>query len=224
MSKIKRIPTVTMVAVAELAYQRNGSILRNPEVRNGKIDDANRQLIKEYIAGDHTKLGEISDEQIAQAEEIITYLQQISMIQTLKKGQANDFLTQIVSHLRHDTIEVQHAGLVAWTPKLFADYKQKDQSHETISRFENGSKHFGKISEWVDINFTMIEKRFIRARACWAVLGHTEQGNLAFYWARTEDKLCESGKIRARIKAHQVDTHRNNAKVTALNYVKIVKE
>jgi len=57
---------------------------------------------------------------------------------------------------------------------------------------------------------------------CWAVYGADNDNNLIFYWAKTLDKVCETGQISGRIKDHREDEYRGNARVTVLNYVRVL--
>jgi len=68
----------------------------------------------------------------------------------------------------------------------------------------------------------LLEKRYVKTLDSWAVYGYDAAGNLLFYWARSLDKICEVGKISARIKDHREDEYKNNARITVLNYVKVL--
>lgn len=223
MAKAKLYSTVEMVALAQLAFKANGTVVRQTGYRQGKLRYCNRQLIQEHLKGNHSRLGEVTDEHRESAKEMILYLQQLAMLQTLKKGASNKFVTSLVELLHHDKIELSKAGLIAWIPRTVHDYTVRDHAREVSSRFEHSSKHLGQQHSKVVIDFTLIEKRFIKKLGYWAVTGCTNHNNLVFYWARSEDKIVESGRISAHIKQNVTDPHRNNAKISHLNYVKLVQ-
>ncbi len=111
---------------------------------------------------------------------------------------------------------------MAWAPKLANDYQKKDQVREVSARFEYTSRYVGKIGDKIEVDFTLIDSRYIQSMDCHAVYGHDAQGNLIFYWAREEKKILKHGRMRGRVKAHKQDNYRGNAAVTTLNYVKII--
>ena len=57
---------------------------------------------------------------------------------------------------------------------------------------------------------------------CYVVYGYDNNNNLIQYWAKNLDKVCEVGQIAGRIKLHREDEYHSNARVTVINYVKIV--
>ena len=71
----------------------------------------------------------------------------------------------------------------------------------------------------IEFDFTLIEKRYVRPLETWSAYGHNEQGHLVKFLTKHEE-LCATGRIRARIRKHEVDSYHNGAKVTSLNFVK----
>mgnify|MGYP003351162628 CR=1 FL=1 len=92
---------------------------------------------------------------------------------------------------------------------------------EISSRYEHVSDYVGRIGEKITIDFTMIDRRYIRDTDSYAVYGYSGN-NLIFYWANKLDKVCEVGRIQGRVKSHRKDEYRGNARVTTLNYVKVL--
>jgi hypothetical protein len=219
--KTKSYPTLEVLAAAVAAYAHNGQkIVRVTVHDNGTRIDSNRQLVEDCFEG--MKLPFIvNDFHRIEAEGIITYLQQTVIMQSLKST-PDRFLAQITELLTQQEVSVKDIGILAWAPKLADDYQKKDHVRELSARYEHRSHYVGRIGDKVEIDFTLIEKRYIKSMDSYAVYGINSDDNLVFYWAKTLDKVCEVGKIGGRIKAHKEDEYRGNARVTTLNYVKVL--
>lgn len=224
MTKVKQVSTVQMVAVAMLAYTRNGNVNRIKTCINGHELYPNYQLIKDHLLGNTSQLGDITTQQLEQASADIAYLQQVALMQTLKNNIPTKFIAKIVALISADTIWIGNAGIIAWMPKLVANLTAINHWRELSTRFESTSKFIGNKSDKVTVNFTLINKRYIKSKNCWSVYGHSEHGDLIFYWTCVEDKICSGGKLSGRVKLHLCDSRYNNAKVTHFNYVRILKE
>jgi hypothetical protein len=217
----KNYSTVEAVATAIAVYEHNDRIIvRDITETENKKSYPNRQLIKEALEGDCTHIC-LNDFYIKQAEGIIQYLQQTVIMQSLQ-NKVDRFLGQMTELLSNQEVSNKDIGILAWAPHLADQYQKKDHVREVSARFERHSRYIGHPRDKVIIDFTMIEKRYIQTMDCWAVYGSDAQDNLVFYWAKTTDKICEVGKISGRIKAHNEDKFRGNAKVTTLNYVKVL--
>lgn len=219
--KIKSSPTLQVVATAIAAYEHNKkSIVRNPVTIEGVGFYPNRQLITDYVTGNGGPFI-VNDFHLKQAEGIIQYIEQNVIMQSLK-GKPDRFLGQLNSILANQEVSVKDFGIVAWAPHLVEQYQQRDHVRELSARHERSSRYTGRIGETVTVDFSLIEKRYVQSTDCYAVYGYTEHDNLVFYWAKTLDKVCEVGRIQGRVKAHREEEYRNNAKVTVLNYVKVL--
>lgn len=220
MSRTKSFPTLQVLATAIAAYEHNNnSIVRNPGVENGVEFLSNRQLIDNAVQGAGAPFV-VNDIHVKQAEGIISYLEQTVIMQSLK-GTPDRFLAQIGAILANKETTDKEFGIVAWAPHLADQYQKKDHVREVSARYEYRSRYIGRVSDKVEIDFTMIDKRYIKSMDCFAVYGYS-QDNLVFYWAKNLDKVCEVGRIQGRIKEHKEDEYRNRARVTVLNYVKVL--
>lgn len=216
-----QFPTLLALATAIAAYEFNKkSIIRNPITLNGQGVFPNRQLINDYVLGKGSPFI-VNDFHNKHADGIITYLQQTVIMQSLK-GAPDRFLGQIVELLSKQTVKESELGLLAWAPKLADDYQKKDAVRELSARYEHSSRYVGKIGDKIETGFTLLDKRYIKTMDCYAVYGYDDNGNCLFYWAKTLDKVCEVGRIKGRVKAHNEDDYRNKARVTYLNYVKVI--
>lgn len=224
MDKLKKIkyPTINVVATAIAVYEYNGSKIVRDLVTNedGTKILPNRQLITEYLAGQRGTFL-VNDIHVKQAEGIIQYLQQTVIMQSLQ-NKVDSFLSQMTELITNLEVTNKDIGIIAWAPHVADQYQKKDHVREVSARYEHRSRYIGKVGEKITTDFTMIENRYIKTMDCFAVYGYDGNDNLIFYWAKVADKICEVGKISGRIKAHNEDKFRGNARVTTLNYVKVL--
>lgn len=217
----QKYSTLQVLATAVAAYEHNNHrIERNALTSVEQTIVPNRQLVVNYMQG-HGSPFVVTDKHVKQANSILQYLQQSTIMQTLLNR--NDrFLTQVNELLLKPTVGLKDFGLMVWAPKLADDYRKKDHVREVSAQFQYTSCYIGKIGDKIETNFTLIDSRYIQSMECHAVYGHDPKGNLIFYWARDEKKICKAGLIRGRVKTHKKDSYRGNACVTTLNYVKIL--
>ena len=218
----KSYSTITVLATAIAAYEHNGRIIvRDPITEaDGRKVLPNRQLISDYLQNNNGPFV-VNDFHLKQAEGIIQYLQQTVIMQSLQ-NKVDSFLSQMTELVTNLEVTNKDIGIIAWAPHLADQYQKKDHVREVSARYEHRSRYIGKVGEKITTDFTMIENRYIKTMDCFAVYGYDGNDNLIFYWARVADKICEVGKISGRIKAHNEDKFRGDARVTTLNYVKVL--
>jgi hypothetical protein len=137
----------------------------------------------------------------------------------LTKGYVPSFLNTINDLLKDSTMNINHAGIMVWAPKLAQDIQRSQGIKEVSAAYEHTSKFIGKKGDRIEFEFTLIEKRYVRQVDTWSAYGFNEQGNLVQFLSKHEE-LCATGRIRARIKAHDINRYHNGAHVTVLNFVK----
>ena len=219
MNKPNRYPTTLAMAAAILAYEKNNcQIVRITEDREGTRVISNRQLMGDILAN----LSELTETHQTQAEETISYLQQQGLMEILAQGKTNRFLGDINHLLSVPEVTAKDLGLIAWAPKTADDYKEKERVRELSACYESSSKYIGRLNDKIVINFTLIESRFINNLDLYAVYGRDEHNNLVFYWARDKKKIVTAGRLQGRVKSQQIEKRRGNARVTTLNYVKVL--
>ncbi len=215
--------TMQVLATAVAAYKHNQQRIERSTVRTDQhVMLSNKQLITDYLKGNGSPLV-VTDSDVDQSQSIVIYLQQTSVMQTLV-NKTDRFLTTVVQLLTKDTITEKDFGIIAWAPKLASDYQKKDRVREISAQFEHSSRYIGKIGDRIEIDFTLIDSRYVQSMDCYAVYGHDLQGNLIFYWARDQKKIIKSGRVYGRVKRHDQDKYRANACVTTFNYVKILSK
>ena len=209
--------TLEVLAVALAAYEHtNGRIVR-AKIEGGP--EANRRLITDYIEGRGSPFL-VDTKHQEQAQELREYLEHCVVLQSLR-GTPDSFLSKISELLSNKETKKYEFGIIAWAPHVADQYRKKDAVREISSRYEYTSNYIGQVSEKIEIDFTMIDRRYVRSTDCYAVYGYSGN-NLVFYWAKTLDKVCEVGRIQGRVKSHRKDEYRGNARVTTLNYVKVL--
>lgn len=212
-------PTILALAAAISALETNKFLIyKDPTTVGDETRVPNRQIMRELLDSGAV----VTEQHIKTAEETVVYLQQVEIMQTLTTGHANSFLKRIVELVSNETVKSNELGLMAWTPKLERDLRTRDTVREISAQYESHSKYVGKIKDKIVVDFTMIDKRYFKDTDSWSVYGYDSDNNLISYWANKEEKICDSGRIQGRVKNHAQDRYRNNAKVTALNFVKVL--
>ena len=220
MSKSKLFPTLEVLAVANAAYRLSGNkIIRSTVGEDGQELVPNRVTIENYFNNGSDVAVLMSDSR--SAEKMQTYLEQTVIIQSLK-GTPDRFLAQMAELVAKPEISNRDFGLVAWAPHLVDQYQKKDRVREISSRYEHKSRYIGTPGQKITTDFTLIDQHYVKTMDCYVVYGFDAGDNLIMYWAKDQDKICEVGQISGRIKAHREDEYRSNARVTVMNYVKVV--
>ena len=222
MSKQNLFPTQKVIAIAVAAYEFNkNTIIRDSFEKDGIKQFSNRELIMSYLNGDPIPFT-VNDSHTTQAEELMNYLQQVSVMQTLQSGSIFGFLENVIKAFSESTVKSRDIGILAWAPKLTEDYQKKDQVREVSARYELNSRYVGKLGDKIIITFSLIESRYVKTLDCFSVYGTDGNGNLIFYWAKDKNKVVDNVRIQGRVKNQQKDTRRGNAFVTTINYVKVL--
>lgn len=216
--------TIDVVAAAVAALEVNNQRVERYNSHEDNADSvkvvANRRLMEEFLTAG-TGLA-VTEDHRKRAEEVVEYLQQTSMLRTLTGQNEDQFLNNINSYLAKPDLRVKDFGFVAWAPKVYNDYKNKDSIREVSALYERTSRYVGAVGKATQIDFKLIEQRYRPSIGCWLVFGVTSDGNLVKYWANNPKKIVESGKLSVRVKSQKVDDRCGNARVTVLNYVKVI--
>jgi len=214
----QQFSTLDALATAVAAYSYTEKRIVRVKLSDGKLP--NRQLITDYLLGRGGPFV-VNDFHQKEADGIVNYLQQTVIMQSLK-GTPDRFLAQITELVTQQDVLEKDLGILAWAPKLADDYQKRDHVREISARYEHSSRYVGRVGDKIETGFTLLDKRYIKTMDCYAVYGYDDNGNCLFYWAKTLDKVCEVGRIKGRVKAHNEDEYRNKTCVTTLNYVKVI--
>jgi hypothetical protein len=217
--KKQEFNTVQAIAAVIRAFQENGNeINRTSYVNNeNKAIRSNQEIAAEFLK-DPASLADY----IQQAEDDISYFKQSRLISTLKGNKVSNFMATVNEILAGETV-IGSLGYLVWFPRLVAQMRKHDASHEQWAMNAPHSKWVaGKIGEKVTLSFRMLENRFLKNHGFWVVTGITDEGNIVSYFTNTENKIVERGTITGKIKGHNIDKYRCDAKTTMLNYVRFV--
>ena len=215
MKQTYQTPEVLAVAVA--AYEFTNKRIVRAKIAGGS--EPNRRLIADYVEGRGAPFT-VKPEHHTQAQELQQYIDHCVVIQSLC-GTPDSFLAKISQLLSNKDITNFEFGILAWAPHVADQYRKKDAVKEISAHYEHTSHYIGKVGDKLEIDFTLIERKYIRNMDCYAVYGFSGN-NLVFYWAKNLDKVCEVGRIHGRVKSHSKDEYHNDARVTTLNYVKVL--
>lgn len=211
-----KFTTLTALAYAIEAYHHN----KKQIVRVSEQDlVANSKLILNGLENNHSIIQPIDEKHFDQAQDCITYLQQMAIMKTLI-GNRDQFLQTISEIISHDQIDSKNLGLLAWAPKLVDDYRRINSIKEISACYEPNSQWEGSPGDKISMQFRLIERRYNPEYKSYSAYGYNENNNLIFYWTKNSEKIVENGKIVGRIKEHRRDNRRGNACVTVLHYVK----
>ena len=208
------------LAVAILAFRTNG----NRVVKDTTDKQyANKSYLQAYffpLKTSHKQLTvEMTAELLEAADDVKVIIEHAVTMEVLTKGYVPNFLNTINELLKDSTMNINHAGIMVWAPKLAQDIQRSQGIKEVSASYEHTSKFIGKVGDKIEFDFTLIEKRYVRQVDTWSAYGYNEQGNLVQFLSKHEE-LCATGRIRARIKSHDKNRYHNNANVTVLNFVK----
>jgi hypothetical protein len=216
---MKNINTRQALAVAIFAFRKNGKVVKEATAET----TSNKLMVWDYFVPLKTELPrariELTEELLEAADAVRTVIDHAVTMDMLMKGRLPSFLESIHDILKEDTVKSKNLGILVWAPKLAQDLEKAQSLKELSAGYEHASKYIGKLGDKIEFDFTLIEKRYVRPLETWSAYGHNEQGHLVKFLTKHEE-LCATGRIRARIRQHVVDSYHNMAKVTALNFVK----
>ena len=216
---MKNLNTREALAVAIFAFRKNGKVVKEATAEA----TSNKLMVWDYFVPLKTEKPqpriEVTEELLEAADAVRTVIDHAVTMSMLTKGFVVSFLGNIHEIVKEDTVKSKHLGMLVWAPKLAQDLQKAESLKELSAGYEHASKYIGKLGDRIEFDFTLIEKRYVRALETWSAYGHNEQGYLVKFLTKHEE-LCATGRIRARIRKHEVDSYHNNAKVTTLNFVK----
>ena len=161
------------------------------------------------------------DEDLEQAQEIISYYQGLMM--KAISGKINTFEERVLHVVRDSEVSVRDIGVVASLPKSYARSVEREQVEETQRALSVDSQHIGAIGDTVEIDLNIMRMNYIQKLDCHVVNGKDEKGNLVVFFTSKDREFMdkEQVKIRARVKRQQVSSY-HGGNETVLNYVKVV--
>ena len=229
-AQLVTLATQELAATAFAAYRvNNNSIYKYNQMYDATVGDVvdvvtNKQLISNTVGGryaiaDGPKL-EVTEEDRVAAAEAINLVQQDCMLQTLIGRRIGDFVQSVCALAVKETATEMDIGLMSYLPNVAAQIRQRQTADEAAGDLAFTSQYVGNIGEKIEVDFTMLQSKYIQSINCWSVFGHDGNGN-AIQYLTAKEELTKSARIKAKVKGHQQDQYRKNAPVTNLNYVKL---
>ena len=161
------------------------------------------------------------DEDLEQAQEIISYYQGLMM--KAISGKINTFEERVLQVVRDSKVSVRDIGVVASLPKSYTRSVAREEVELEQRALSADSQHIGAIGDTVEIDLTIMRMNYIQKLMCHVVNGKDEKGNLVVFFTSKDKEFMDKDQvnIRARIKRQQVSSY-HGGKETVLNYVKVV--
>lgn len=219
---MKNLNTREALAIAVFAFRKNNKIVVKETTEHATT---NKSIVWDYFVPPKTDLPrpgiELTEELLEAADAVKQTLDHTVTMALLTKGRVTTFLQNVHNAIKEDTVHVKYLSFIVWAPKVVEDLEKAAALKELSAGYEHASKFIGQVGDKIEINFTLIEKRFVRQLETWSAYGYNEAGNLVKFLTNHEE-LCASQRLKARIRKHEIDSYHSNAKVTSLNFVKAV--
>lgn len=218
----KAVTVTSAVAAAIFAYRQNGNDIRKWSKEELK---SNRELIDQRLEQS------FSDVELQEAHDMIKELASSMTFKQLKRSSGtglNTFEQAIGQLLAEFTVPVSKLNIVAYVPKLYDQMIERREKQNYAWKYEINSQYLPQNrGEKIEFDLTVIDltkaKHPGTGRDYYRVYGHTETGHLVLFYTDDKERTV-NGKYTGRIKQNFEIEHRNQAKVTSLNYVRKAKD
>lgn len=207
-----RVDTIRALAAAVAVYRTNG----NRVEKFSETNPGNKELALDLLDA-----GNITDEDIATAQEICNYMAQKITLAELTGSRVNDFFRDIQKLASSEQVAYFNLGQLVWAPKLVDDARKQDGIKEDINQYYFTSKYIGQEKDRVELDFVPIDTRYLSVYNCYRHVGHDSNGNLITFL--NKNLIDTPKRIKARVKGCDINRYYNQAKTTNLNFVKVVE-
>jgi hypothetical protein len=223
--KLVSVSVKELAALAFAAQRYNGGLLKdttrwNEDTQTLENIIPNKTLIRDTVKGDPKLV--VTDEDRVLAEEAITAITQDCAWQIIKGRKVSDFVQSLATLLQEDTDTDASSGIVAFLPQMYDQLKQRQEREEKVQEFAYTSEYLGQVGAKVTVELTVLTTKYLQQYNCYSVTGHDAQGNMVNFLTGKQD-CTVSGRYTGKIKRIEQSPYHNNAKVTQLNFVKLLK-
>ena len=214
-----------LAALAFAAQRVNGTLLRdstrwNESTQTLENVTPNKTLIRDTVKGDIKLV--VTDQDRVSAQEAIDAITQDCTMQILKGRRVGDFMQSMAALLEKETDTDASAGIMAFLPQMHEQLKQRQEREEKVQGIAYTSEYLGKVGDKVIVEITVLTTRFLQQYNCYSVTGHDAHGNMVNFLTGKQD-CTVNGRYQGKIKRTEQSQYQNNAKVTQLNFVKLLK-
>ena len=228
MAKTYKIESRELVALAFAAQRMNGGLHRDNRYFDPEKDAfvevvPNKTLMFNSFAFETGSNPELvpTDEDRAQADAAITAIQGDVLIKKLADRRVSDFQFNLSEAISQPTCTQRDCGLVAFVPKTYAGMLERQEKDEAKIGLASTSEYLGRVGEKIQLDFALIDSKYLQQYNCYSVTGHDGNGNMVSFLTAHQG-LAQSGRIAGKIKRIEVSQYHNGAKVTQLNFVKAI--
>ena len=217
----KQVNTLDALAIATHAFDINACVVKQYDEE--KLIP-NVVYVRDYFGLSKevtTPTVLISPDLLERAQAIKTWVEHNITMSLLKQGHVNDFQKLVAEIIDNESVNVKHLGILVWAPKLYHDQIARDSVREHVMQISYRSNWIGKEKERVNVDCTLLEKRFHSEYNSWTAFGHDQHNNLVRFMTKHEH-LCASHKITGKVKDQGTERYHNNGKITTLNFVKAI--
>lgn len=228
MAKTYKIESRELVALAFAAQRANGGLHRDNRYFDPEKDAfvevvPNKTLMFNSFAFEPGSNPELvpTDEDRAQADAAITAIQGDVLIKKLADRRVSDFQFNLSEAISQPTCTQRDCGLVAFVPKTYAGMLERQEKDEAKIGLASTSEYLGRVGEKIQLDFALIDSKYLQQYNCYSVTGHDGNGNMVSFLTAHQG-LAQSGRIAGKIKRIEISQYHNGAKVTQLNFVKAI--
>ena len=228
MAKTYKIASRELVALAFAAQRMNGGLHRDNRYFDPEKDAfvevvPNKTLMFNSFAFEPGSNPELvpTDQDRAQADAAISAIQGDVLIKTLAGRRTSDFLANLSEAISQPTCTQRDCGLVAFVPKTYAGMLERQEKDEAKIGLASTSEYLGRVGEKIQLDFALIDSKYLQQYNCYSVTGHDGNGNMVSFLTAHQG-LAQSGRISGKIKRTEISQYHNGAKVTQLNFVKAI--
>ena len=219
--------TVDVVAAAIMAYKQNGNKIEKysyPGTPATDLADAVSQVVsnRDHINRILDNVETIPTEMRVEAETCIKYLKNSLLMSVLGGLVVTSFFKKLCENIENEVSGRSSIGVLLYAPNTYYTALNCDEVKEKTNEYAFTSQVLGKVGDKISLDFVLLEKRYIQRMDCYSAYGHDRNGNLISFLTK-HALLVADGKIRAKVKTSGADRWHNNAIVTSLNFVKVVK-
>ena len=219
---VRNIATRDLAALAFMAQRMNGTLHRDNRVFDAESQDWRDVVPNKEIMRSNFELNtRPTDQDYEDADEAIRGVQGDLTVRILRGQQINGFVRSLVELTQQETATERDCGLMAFLPKTFAGQVERENKQVQVASLAGASEYLGTVGDKITVDFVLVDKRFLQQYNCWSVFGHDGNNNCVAFLTQHE-KLAASGRIQGKIKRTTEDQFRGGARVTGLNYVKVI--
>ena len=200
---------------------------------------SNKTIVREYFIkgsgamryapeNSNVPVLEVTDEDRAEANEIVAYYQKALMFKSLNGDIEEDvvkgktFNSTLMNILDKEKVSFSDCGILSCIPLSYRNEKEKDKRRSRMNQLAMSSDYIGKVGEEVELDIEIVSYTYVDKFGCHVYTCFTPDDNVVtFFTQKTPEVFGDHCRIKAKVKRVGVSNF-SKAKETTLNYVKVV--